>query len=151
MSSTSNCFKVGQLYVYGLIGFTSVEYWYEAEDHARTVYVGGTSVWPTTVVGEPNIAGNTGESVRLIVTANATVTRTDAVEPFTLGMSTFAYLHECLSNTNATLSSGLSTVIEELFDYMIDQCAPASVADSEALVMLLRNGPTAVVRKKKEA
>jgi hypothetical protein len=150
MSSTSNCFKVGQIYIYGLIGFTSVEYWYESDDHARTVYVGNTSVWPTTVVGEPNISGSTSEAVRLIVTANATVTRTDALEPFTLGMSTFAYLHECLSNTNAPLSAGLSTVIEELFNYMITQCAPASVADSEALVMLLRNGPTAVVRRKKE-
>lgn len=150
MSSTSNCFKAGQHYVYGMIGFLSVEYWYEATDHARTVYQGGTSVWPTTVEGGPNTAGSTNEYVKIIPTANAIVTRMGALEPFTLGMSSYVYLHECFANATASASSRLNTVINELFEYMIDTCNPTSVVDSEELVMGLRSGPSAVVRKKKE-
>lgn len=151
MSSLSNCFKSGELYVYGLIGFISVEYWYEAADHARTVYQGGTSVWPTTVTGAPNIAGSTGEYVTIIPTANALVTRIDTLEPFILGMFSFVHLHECFANALTATSSGLNTVLNELFTYMIDVCNPTSIGDSEELVMALRSGPSAVVRKKKEA
>lgn len=156
MSSGSNCFKSGEQYAYLLIGFLSVECWYTSTDHAETTYqgIGGSgNVWPGVVTGEVTNSIGLERRWELITTPNTFVAKMTDMEEVSDPPFTYVNLHECFTASNTIKASGLNAVIVELFDRTIDAYYTNNSIDNYNdvgyLISYLKNGPSAVVRRKK--
>jgi len=151
MSSAANCFKTGYYYVYGLIGAISIEQWVSSAEHSVTRYKGYGAypeVWPAYVEGQPNIAGG-GVYIKIIPRSSAVVA--DILKDVApVDPEVYIHMYDCIQESDTVRAAGLNNTIDELITFMVTACNPTTITDSQTLITAIRQGPSAVVRRKKE-
>lgn len=144
--SGSRTFRTGRNYVYGLIGATSIEYWQPNTNHSVTQYQ-GESVWPSLIIATPNLS-DPGLYIRIIPKASTSVALIENIKP--VAPETYIDAFDCIQQANPILSAGLNTVINELIQHVITAVGTLDIPDTLDFLNVLKAGPTAVVRVKKE-
>lgn len=150
MSTTSKCFKTGETFVYGLIGALNVNMYHPGPPWNTCQYKEYNVfplVFPSAMFCDP-IVGSTGYMFEIIPNSSTTVTDiSDLKEP----SPPFQYVHvyDCIRNSDSSKSMVLDNVINELYDTIITATGPVTVLEVQEFLDEIKNGPTAVVKKRK--
>lgn len=150
MRDLGTCCKVGQYYVYSLIGGLKVEYIGLADP--STSFVHEVRDMPFSVyVDNMYLQRFINPTVRKRITCIADCGVADIYGSLKYN-ETFPNrlnLIECLTKTSAAKSTGLNSAITELFQYVISYYNYTTEPEIDDLIDSLSSGPSATVGKKK--